>query len=76
MLRDSIRDSDSSASVTHSILSTFLMSFPLESLSLKLMKLVGEVGAEVFWEQGTMLCRSSGLEDEEKQPETETRADT
>ena len=26
----------------------------------------GEVGAEVFWEQGTMLCRSSGLEDEEK----------
>ena len=33
---------------------TFLMSFPFESLSLKLMKLLGEVGAEVCL-QGTML---------------------
>ena len=52
------------------------MSFPFESLSLKLMKLLGEVGAEFFCLQGTMLCPSSGLEDGEKYPETETRAET
>ena len=51
------------------------MSLPLESLSLKLRKLFGDVGADVFCLHGTMLnLRLSsthvGVEPEVKNPDT------